>query len=422
MYRDSLSTLSRFCVAAVLVSTLAAGALSLAPAADAPESPWPRHAVDDSSSGADGVRLADLNADGLPDITTGWEEGGRTCIYLNPGPAKARKKWPTATIGKTPAVEDAVFADLDGRGTLDVVSCCEGGEKTVYVHWGPADPKDCLEQEKWTQAALPASRDRMRWMFAMPVQVDGENGMDLVAAGKGGNAQIGWFEAPENPRRLADWQWHPISKAGWIMSLRSADMDGDGDRDILTSDRKGDMRGVRWLENPGPGAAQTKPWKNHYVGGRNAEVMFLDIGDLDDDDRPDIACAAKGSPILLFLARSDQATGWEKATVPMPPNTGTGKGVAIEDIDGDGKPDLALTCEHANGSRRGAMWLSYGSSPVSGQWTARDISGPTGVKYDRIEMLDLDADGDPDLLTCEEQARGGRGLGVIWYENPTARE
>ena len=37
--------------------------------------PWPRHVIDDSSVGADGVRLADVNGDGLPDITTGWEEG-----------------------------------------------------------------------------------------------------------------------------------------------------------------------------------------------------------------------------------------------------------------------------------------------------------------------------------------------------------
>jgi hypothetical protein len=32
-------------------------------------------------------------------------------------------------------------------------------------------------------------------------------------------------------------------------------------------------------------------------------------------------------------------------------------------------------------------------------------------------MLDLDHNGDLDLLTCEEQ-EGGAGLGVIWYQNP----
>ena len=40
-----------------------------------------------------------------------------------------------------------------------------------------------------------------------------------------------------------------------------------------------------------------------------------------------------------------------------------------------------------------------------------------GVKYDRIELMDLDGDGDLDVLTCEEQ-EAGTGMGVFWYENP----
>ena len=42
------------------------------------------------------------------------------------------------------------------------------------------------------------------------------------------------------------------------------------------------------------------------------------------------------------------------------------------------------------------------------------ISDAEGVKYDRIELLDLDRDGDLDMITCEERA----GLGVVWFENP----
>ena len=36
--------------------------------------------------------------------------------------------------------------------------------------------------------------------------------------------------------------------------------------------------------------------------------------------------------------------------------------------------------------------------------------------------LDVDGDGDPDVLACEESdSTAGRrgGLGVFWYENPT---
>lgn len=51
---------------------------------------------------------------------------------------------------------------------------------------------------------------------------------------------------------------------------------------------------------------------------------------------------------------------------------------------------------------------------VNGKWEPRDIGGPKGIKYDRIELLDLDGDGDLDLLTCEERDFNA----VLWYENP----
>ena len=37
--------------------------------------PWPRHEIDRSSRGADGVRLADLNGDARPDLVVTTEDG-----------------------------------------------------------------------------------------------------------------------------------------------------------------------------------------------------------------------------------------------------------------------------------------------------------------------------------------------------------
>jgi len=364
--------------------------------------PWPRHTIDNSSRGADGVRLADVNGDGLPDITTGWEEGGVVRVYLNPGPAKAKDKWPAVSVGKAPNVEDAVFMDVDGDGATDVVSSCEGGAKAVFVHWAPKGKAKYLDPAAWTTELLPASKGVTRWMFAVPMQVDGKGGIDLVVGSKAPNATVGWFECPENPRDLAAWKWRPLYRAGWIMSIQAVDMDKDKDVDILISDRKGKTRGCLWLEN---GA----DWRERRIGASDREFMFLTVADLDADGLQDVLCSVKGRGITWFRRTAEKPLTWETREIPLPPDTGGGKGIAVADIDLDGTQDVVFTCEHSKG-KSGAVWLSRQGAG----WQAHEISGPVGTKYDRIEMLDLDGDGDLDLLTCEE----AENLGVIWYENP----
>jgi hypothetical protein len=242
-------------------------ALTVCAAQSAPDTavPWARHVIDNSSQGADGVRLADVNGDGLLDIATGWEEGGQVRVYLNPGPERAAQPWPTVTVGTVASPEDAVFTDVNGDGVLDVVSSTEGKVRTIFFHIALSDRETYLDPETWRTQALPASTNQKRWMFVLPFDVDGRNGIDLVAGAKDEGAQIGWFEAPAKPYQLAAWKWHPFYDAGWIMSLVPADIDGDGDLDILASDRKGPQRGALWIENRGKGGN----WPVHRIGAVN---------------------------------------------------------------------------------------------------------------------------------------------------------
>jgi len=387
-------------------------------------SPWTRHTIDNSSRGADGVRLSDVNGDGLADVTTGWEEGGITRVYLHPGHEKAGEPWPAVTVGQTKSVEDAVFADLDADGRYDVVSSCEGKTRTIFIHWAPGRDRDYLDPAGWKTEPLSASEGRMMWMFVVPTQMDGRGGIDLVAGSKGDGGQIGWFQSPDDPRRLDQWKWHAVGEAGWIMSLRTVDMDGDGNLDVLTTDRKGGIRGCRWLENPGSLASEPAvgPWRNHFVGGRDHEVMFMTPADLDGDGGDELLMATKDDGVVWFRRPAGTLGPWKKHSVALPENVGTGKGVAVGDVDLDGRPDVVFSCENADGSKSGVMWLSYPQKPEDDVWTPHEISGPEGIKFDRLEMLDVDGDGDLDVMTCEERepiGDGRQGLGVFWYENPT---
>ena len=380
--------------------------------------PWPRHVIDGSSRGADGVRLHDVNNDGLPDITTGWEEGGVTRVYLHPGHSEAMTTWPAVTVAMTPSVEDAVFCDVDGDGAVDVISSCEGKTRRMFIHWAPRSVAHYLNPDSWETETITVTEDRTQWMFALPMQIDGKNGTDIVVASKGKDGLVGWLQAPANPRQMGNWKLHTLYKAGWIMSLAPLDVDADGDLDVIVSDRKGENSGVLWLENPGA-ASVSGNWMEHRIGGDGLEIMFLDIADLDEDGHPDVIAAVKPNQIHWFRNPAKVGKKWpvQVIEVNQPVGMGTAKGVRVGDVDGNGKPDIVYSCEKAVPPKRGLVWLSFRESPTEKVWTVHDISGPEGIKYDRVELSDIDGDGDLDVLTCEERHQGV-GIGVFWHENP----
>ena len=331
--------------------------------------PWRRHVIDNSSRGADGVRLHGR------DIVTGWEEGGVVNVYRYPGKERVREPWPTETAGRIGSPEDAVFADLDGDGTQDVLSASEGTTRSLQVHWAP----------KWRTEVIPQSVGMMQWMFSAVLDAG-----RIVSAGKGPGAALGIWELPSDPHDVPQWKWTPLRPVGWIMSIIPRDMDGDGDTDILFSDRRGPRSGVYWLEAP--------LWKEHSVGALGREVMFIAA------EGKEILAAVKEREIHWFHA------GGSAEVIPMPTATGTAKAVRLADLDRDGQSEIVFSCEQTPDGASGVM----GMKRKAGKWEAFPISGAPGRKYDLLEVMDVDGDGDLDLITCEETTN----LGVIWFENP----
>ena len=368
---------------------------------------WARHTIDGTLEGADGVRLADVNRDGWQDIVTGWEESGQVRVYQNPGPKKARQAWPAVTVGKVASPEDAVFADLDQDGQMDVISSCEGSNRSVYVHWAPTESGDYRNASRWETEPIPALQGRAMWMFTTPGDINGDGRTDLVVGSKGKEATIGWLEAPTSPRKLVDWQWHPLQAIGWVMTIRVMDMDQDGDLDILFSDRKERASGIYALINPSNGQSMGF-WKKILIGARGEEVMFMDV--LSKEEKTwSIWAAIRSRQIQRFTFHTESFERTQESIWKFGDDFGTAKAVVAGGLDSDGKMDLVVSCENANDAKSGVFWL-----PRAETTKPRSISGSKGVKFDRMELIDLDGDGDLDILTCEERDL----LGVLWYENP----
>jgi len=385
--------------------------------------PWKRHAIDASSIGADGVRTADVNADGLADLVTSWEEGGLTRVYLAGRANSGEPAWQTITVGKSPSAEDSVFVDVDGDGTHDIISSTEGDDRRILVHWAPPR-RSYTRDSEWRTETLYS--DGSQWMFAVPMNVDGRRHADIIVGGKNTGASVGWLESPAKPREVRDWTFHRLSSAGWIMSLIVIDMNGDGRDDVLLSDRLGELAGVRWLENPGPNSPHLKaPWKNHWIGARGREAMLIDAADIDGDGIREIIVPHYLNDdfrLSIFRRRGGPSPDeWDEHSVRYPAFAGRPKAVTVGDVDLDGRPDIVLATARqlkAGLEKRGIVWLRFRDSPFQPDWEVFDVSGPEGVKFDLNLLLDVDSDGDLDVINSEEIGDGRAGLGVVWYENP----
>ena len=168
------------------------------------------------------------------------------------------------------------------------------------------------------------------------------------------------------------------------ISLASADVNGDGQADLVTANYGG--LGVNVLLNDGTGAFVTGG--NYFAG---SGPTFVALGDLNGDDRADVVLSCPqlrtgiGDVNVLMNDGAGAFPTFVKYAVGREPSA-----VAVGDLNGDGKLDVVSA--NAAGDVSVLLDGQAGNLSTSGTYATAASGGQTGVAAG-----DLDGDGKPDL-------------------------
>ncbi len=160
-------------------------------------------------------------------------------------------------------------------------------------------------------------------------------------------------------------------------TIRSGDIDADGDIDILLQDRSPD--GVRVFVNDGTGGFTPGPF-TAYSNGQNFKA-----GDIDGDGDTDIV-SMKNWAEGVRVWRNDGTGAFTQIG-----SLGLGTGGALGDLDGDGDLDLVVATFAANGWQ---LFFNNGSGSFT---LAGTYPWSYGKPLSDGAVADLDGDGDLDV-------------------------
>lgn len=172
------------------------------------------------------------------------------------------------------------------------------------------------------------------------------------------------------------------------------DLDGDGRAELATANRLNNT--VSLLRNTSTAGNISFAAKTDVMV--NLAPAYLAVGDLNQDGKPDIAVACQYS-LGIRIMKNESSTGSLAFSLGYTETTGSEPtGVAIGDLDGDGKPDLAVS-----NSMSSPNTISYTFSVLRNTSSGGSVSFATHIDYSttsgpqHLAISDLDGDGKADV-------------------------
>ncbi len=300
--------------------------------------------------------------------------------------------------------------DVDNDGDLDIIA---GGDSKTNNVWWWENPYPDLEKSSWNRYLIRNAggnkvHDQMVGDF------DGDSKTDIVFWAQG-DQTLYFTRIPSNPKVLAEWKLIPVYKyysdsqmeqhgtyPSWKRTnehegLASADIDGDGLQDIIG--------GGLWFNYLGNDKLSFNTVDAAYSFTRSAAGQLVKGG------RPEIVLVVGDGLAPMYMYEYQKGT-WVKKEIVT--NVSNGHSLAIIDFDGDGNMDIWYA-EMTLGGHKGAVnRILFGDGKGN---FPRDMIISEGIDLHDSEIIDLDGDGDLDILGKPYDGDAPRL--DIWLQNGT---
>ena len=228
------------------------------------------------------------------------------------------------------------------------------------------------------------------------IDLNGDTRPDILLGNNGQNIVL--LQQP-NGFFVNDTANRPIG-AGTTQDLLLLDVEGDGDQDLLVANELDN----RLFINDGSGFFTDQT--NARLPGNDGETREADAADVDGDGDIDIILGnvnfTSGRPVANQLLLNDGTGVFTDATASnlgSVSNQASSFTIRFFDIDADGDPDV-LSPRNAIGQGGSIdVWINDGSGIFAPAADSPFSDAPSGSAFD-IEIVDVNADGRDDIYFC----------------------
>src|SRR5579872_445949 len=212
---------------------------------------------------------------------------------------------------------------------------CRGGGRAT-----PAPAARCDLQGRHGDEQAACRRHRRVHLGAWAADLDSDGDLDIVLGTRSG-LPIALRNNGDNTFQVI----HPLPNVSGLTAFVWADLDGDGAPDAALIDGGGHLHVFQNLHD-----GEFREWP----AATPDRILAISAVDVDRDDVPDLV-ALRADGAILRLSRRGDGTGWETEEIARwqsPPADGSAR-LLWADLDNNGGPDLIAT-----GSSGTQVWLS----------------------------------------------------------------